>query len=197
MKTSLFELTTAHKQIVQDLVDNEGELTIEIQQQLELLDSKIENKLESYKLFLEYYQEQIDKRKLIIESLSLKNKKDTSTIEFLESKIIDTVKQLGINKKTNKNLDSYKLILDNYEFNVSPSQSVHVDKEFKHYAYGSYKTTLVNVDSVTLEQIIDLLGTNNVKSEFVPDKKLIKENLEKGIDIELTELVTNYNLKIK
>ena len=197
MKTSLFELTTAHKQIVQDLVDNEGELTIEIQQQLELLDSKIENKLESYKLFLEYYQEQIDKRKLIIESLSLKNKKDTNTIDFLENKIVDTVKQLGITKKTNKYLDSYKLILDNYEFNVSPSQSVHVDKEFINTQYGSYKTTLVNVDSVTLEEVINLLGTNNVKSEFVPDKKLIKENLEKGINIELTELVTNYNLKIK
>lgn len=115
MDKKLYEIEAELLAVFNELEENEGELTLELEEQLKISREELQEKLIGYAKYIANKTSDIDAREKEIERLSKKNKTDQKHVDFLLERMKISMKQFG-EKKIKTPL-----------FNISISESKYVD----------------------------------------------------------------------
>jgi hypothetical protein len=192
MNKSLFDIQKEYLELVDELLETEGELTPELEKKLEINKNDLEQKVLAYDKIIKLCSGDIETAKVELERIG----------GFIQSKqrIIDKLKQTLLNtlliygNKDNKEI--YRLEFNTIKLSTRKSKSVYFEDE-SEISSKYIKFTIKNLDSDTYLSIIDTLGINNAEVDSKISKTLIKEDLEKNEIVAGAVLKENLNLVIK
>ena len=195
MKTTLWEIEKKYRDLFKEIEENEGEITEEIQEQLAINQDDFEDKVEAYFVIISEYKSYIERRKLEIERLKNLIKKDEEKVEYLEERLKNALHLYGGSKITKTGKQNYFFDFKNLNIKLtsSASESVRTIEGFNNKDYCEYKIT----DKLSFTELEKIKSIVSINEEPIPDKRKIKEDLEKGVDIDGAEIEVRYNVKFK
>lgn len=205
-KISIFEVGANYRAILQELEENGGELTEEIQDFLAVNNDDFEEKAEAYSIIIDNSESEIQRAKLSISNLQNKIKIKEKLIAYLKEKLKNTLMLDPLAKKITKTGNvAYEKEFANSEIRLFSKNSkkveIYNDKVIEEKELGTFTLTLVGnretIDRLN-EKAQQISGIFSGKRDFSSNKDLIKEAINKG---EITDkeaaLIDNYNLTIK
>jgi hypothetical protein len=205
-KISIFEVGANYRAILQELEENGGELTEEIQDFLAVNNDDFEEKAEAYSIIIDNSESEIQRAKLSISNLQNKIKIKEKLIAYLKEKLKNTLMLDPLAKKITKTGNvAYEKEFANSEIRLFSKNSkkveIYNDKVIEEKELGTFTLTLVGnretIDRLN-EKAQQIAGIFSGKRDFSSNKDLIKEAINKG---EITDkeaaLIDNYNLTIK
>lgn len=187
------------------LTESEGEITSEMEDEFA---GYIQNKERMNEIILElrelyhFKMNQAERQDEMIAALERKKDQFTKSAEYYKSIIKSLVKVHGNQETTDKGKTAYYIETNVFKVRVSPSQAVEIldadaiESKYKKYSLSVKDLTKDKAD-ILQKAIIsrpDVFG--DAKIESAPVKTLIKEDLEKGIEIAGAELKTNESVRL-
>lgn len=201
MKTSLWEIERDFRNIIAELEDNGGELTDQITEAIAINKNDFEQKAQSYYVVLANYNNEIEKASFEIKRLAEKNKKRELIISQLNERLKSAVHLYGTSKLTKTGRKNYVMEFPNLDVSLvsNASEIVELDEGFTNAKYSKYniKDNFNVEDAKKLIKFIkEELNTTPIL-EAIIQKSIIKEDLNKGLEIENARLKINYNINFK
>lgn len=181
---SLWEIDTDLQKATQELIENGGELTDELNEVLTVNNNEFEEKALNYIWLIKNLENEADLRASEIKRLQAKNKAIDTTLDTLKTKLLDSVKLRG------------KVKIGDFNLSVGKSKAVNIDNlEIVPFAYK--KVVLKAKLDVTI--YLDMLdnGYDEKDFEMTPDKVAIKKVIEEGDYVPGVELIEKQHLVIK
>ena len=187
-------------QIEQELLDlynqieeNGGEITPELEERLVITQENFSSKLENYAKFVKSLEGNINLMDSEIERISKLKQTKQNLINRLENNMLNALRLFG-NKDPQKDIWRYEL--PTFKLSTRQSQSVEIpdetliDRSFKEYS----------LSKLSFQELDTILETVNEDNHIVKDtisKTKIKEAIKEGQEVEGAILKTNYSLQIK
>lgn len=201
MKLTTSDLEFKYKQIFEELENNGGDLTEELQEALAINESDLEERVDNYYGIISQNEGDIERltiqMKKIKSKIDSKNKVNAYIKEILNKAIIAST----VPTKTAAGYLTYKREFPNILLNLVSSPSVSVDitdmQKIAAAGLGKYTITVKTTDSEALKEIKEVLTDADVTSEFSPDKKEIGDKLKDKQIVEGAELFIKHNLSFK
>ena len=202
---NIFEISADLDNVINQLLENGGELTDELAEQLAITEENLHAKLKSYHFVLG----QMKGNELIIKEeiarLTDRKKANDKAMERLENIITDVVNKFGNEKKAIKGVVPEGKVIDlgTVKFSTSKSSACNIiDGENLEAKYNDCNiklpyenlleivNTLQNTDRIYLTQYL-------VANKIEPNKTRIKEDLLAGLEVPGAELSKDFNLSRK
>jgi hypothetical protein len=187
---NIFNLTEEFLSLISEIEDNEGELTPELEERLEVNQNNFESKLRNYRYVVLMLNSDIN---LIDDEVSrlLKLKESKSkTIDRLKNVMLQSTILLGEDGKSGNK----KLNFSDFKLWTVNKQSVEIDEnEVLDNKY--LKLTVSNINGSNMQLIKKEFPDAVVKE--TPNKTLIKEDIELGVELKAAKLVTKPYIVIK
>lgn len=189
-------------QIEQELLDlynqieeNGGEITPEIEERFQITEQNFVNKLENYTRFVRVIKGDISTIDSEIERLSKLKQIKQNVVNRLENNMLSALKIFG-NKDPKKDIWRYDLIT--FKLSTRQSQSVEIldetiiDDKFKKISFS-------NLNSSQRDEILELLNTDYDNSNMTEtiSKTAIKEAIKNGEIVNGASIKINHSLSIK
>lgn len=187
-------------QIEQELLDlynqieeNGGEITPELEERLVITQENFSSKLENYAKFVKSLEGNINLMDSEIERINKLKQTKQNLINRLEKNMLNALRLFG-NKDPQKDIWRYEL--PTFKLSTRQSQSVEIpdetliDRSFKEYS----------LSKLSFQELDTILETVNEDNHIVKDtisKTKIKEAIKEGQEVEGAILKTNYSLQIK
>lgn len=198
MKTSLSQISPKLFDLYYRLELAEGELTPELEKELEITQEEFGSVIEDYSLIVDQYTSEVEKSKQYILSLESRVK----TLENKKSYFIDlltnAIKSFGVKGVTSKGIPNYKVALGDFgEISLTPSQSLEIEDESK--IPDKFKVKKASIDAITDEDQAKLfkLFKDNLDIKESVKKNDIKEALKNEESVDGVKIVTNYRVAKK
>jgi len=184
MKT-LWEIDKELQAAFQELIENEGELTDELDEILTINQSEFNRKATDYVWAIKNLEQVIELRKSEIDRLRKKNTSTNNTIDKLKMYLQSSLKLRGGKAK-----------VDDFSLSIGKSVSVEVDDILIQPKYCRYTLDikLNAIDAVAVSELLDIEDTN-FKKEV--NKTEIKKELQQGIEVEGAKLLESTHLVIR
>lgn len=181
---SLWEIDADLQKATQELIENGGELTDELNEVLTVNNNEFEEKALNYIWLIKNLGNEADLRASEIKRLQAKNKAIDTTLDTLKTKLLDSVKLRG------------KVKIGDFNLSVGKSKAVNIDNlEIVPFAYK--KVVLkAKLDMTTYLDMLDN-GYEEKDFEMTPDKVAIKKVIEEGDYVPGVELIEKQHLVIK
>ncbi len=182
---SLWEIDADLQKATQELIENGGELTDELNEILTVNNNEFEQKAENYLWLIKNLENEADLRTSEINRLKAKNEAILTTIDTLKSKLIPALLKRGKTK------------ISDFNLSVTKSKSVGTcDTNLipKRYLRISLKT---KIDFNFYEAMINELGLKRDDFTIEPDKANLRKDLMAGQIIKGAELNEKEVLTIK
>ena len=194
MKLTLADLELQYRHIYDELENNGGDLTEELQDALAINDNDFEDRVENYHLIIEQNNSDVDRLNRVIKNAKAKIESKTKVSAYLEEIIKKAAKTIILPEKTKAGLLTYKKEFRDIRLVISPSQSVNVTKleAIMKAGLGKYGVGFNTNDEVVIQRIRKAFPNIEIKAEFAPDKVEITKKLKAGEEVEGAELETNY-----
>jgi hypothetical protein len=203
MNKSLYNISDEYLQLMKDIEEVEGDLTLELEERLKINQEELESKIKAYHGIIKNNEGDLQLIKDEKERLSsLANTKE-NLIKRLKNKVLDTCTLFGYDDKSgNKKLDfdtlkcytvnKDKIEVDEENF-ISSTNKALWDKEEKD-EYKVYEYSL-NI-KLTHKQAVSLIHRENNEydmSNFIPiiNKTTIKEIIETGATVPHSQKINN------
>lgn len=181
---SLWEIDADLQKATQELIENEGELTDELDEVLNINNNEFEEKALNYIWLIKNLENEADLRGSEIKRLQAKNKAIATTIDNLKSKLLASVKLRN------------KVKIGDFNLSVGKSKSVEIDN-LDLIPFGYKKVVLkAKLDITTYLDMLDN-GYEEKDFEMTPDKVTIKKVIEEGDYVPGVELIEKQHLVIK
>ena len=179
-------------EIYNELEENGGEITPEIEEQLKINEEDLINYTENIISTISHNSCDIDERNKLIErhkrQIAIKN----NINEYLQQQLIQIVQKFGKLEGKNKNKS---LQIEEYKLALKVSKSVKIDENEFQNAPDNLKRFKVIPVNVNPAHVNDL-KQYGVSVNIEPNKNLIKELLENNKEVEGCELIENTTVKI-
>lgn len=193
---SLQEMKAIYKEIQDQLEQNGGELTDEIQIALSYIDDGYDELV--FRIYNIIQETEAKKQRRQEEINRLKNKAaiDDKSIESWKELLKNLIKERGTpNKSGNLNFKT-----DDLSFTITRSQSVVVDEDFNDPTFTSYslneRVNAIHKQSIELF-LKQYAGLEAVRFNKAVDKIAIKKAIAEGEEIEGARIETSENLNIR
>lgn len=181
---SLWEIDADLQKATQELIENGGELTDELNEVLTVNNNEFEEKALNYIWLIKNLENEADLRASEIKRLQAKNKAIDTTLDTLKTKLLDSVKLRG------------KVKIGDFNLSVGKSKAVNIDNlEIVPFAYKSTRLK-AKLDMTTYLDMLDN-GYEETDFEMTPDKVTIKKVIEEGDYVPGVELIEKQHLVIK
>ena len=181
---SLWEIDADLQKATQELIENGGELTDELNEVLTVNNNEFEKKALNYIWLIKNLENEADLRASEIKRLQAKNKAIDTTLDTLKTKLLDSVKLRG------------KVKIGDFNLSVGKSKAVNIDNlEIVPFAYKSTRLK-AKLDMTTYLDMLDN-GYDEKDFEMTPDKVTIKKVIEEGDYVPGVELIEKQHLVIK
>lgn len=164
MSLKLYEIEQQYVELANQIIDNDGEITEELEKQLKINENELKTKGQAYALLIKQFEADNEMIKLEKARLDKLAKSRQTTIDRLKDRLLQSM-----------NLYELKDI-------TTPLTKISIR--------NSTSTIITDESSIPKEYMI-------ITEEKTPDKKSIKEALQKGIIINGAELKSNQNINIK
>lgn len=205
MEKSLFKISEEYLDIISQL--EEGEITPELEDQLKITREELEKKGINYCFMIRNLESKINMVDSEIQRISNLRK----DLEYKHNKLKETLLQALLmfgkeDKLTPKQKAEGKEPVKRLEFGtfrLSTRRSVSTKVTSDFLIDDKYKKANLTVKDLTIEDlriVRDMIfekGYKNLNEEEKIMKTSIKEDIDKGIEVEGAELETNYSLTIK
>ena len=195
---NIFEISTDLDNVINQLLENGGELTDELAEQLAITEENLHSKLKSYHFVLG----QMKGNELIIKEeiarLTDRKKANDKAMERLENIITDVVNKFGNEKKAVKGVVTEGRVIDlgTVKFSTSKSSACNIiDDENLELKYTDVTLKLDYNTYLKISTTPGLVTIGPVKVD--PNKTRIKEDLLAGIEVPGAELSKDFNLSRK
>ncbi len=198
MKTSLFNITREFQELIEDLQEEEGVLTEELEERLAINRNDFEEKATQYFNAIQALEASISADKAVISRFTKKISRDDAVITRLKEVLGSALKLYHLSKDAKTGKDKYAVALPDVGVTVymHRSESVELDRDFKNEKYGNYTIK----GKFSKAEIDKMLAVVKAETEYSADKTLIKKELSKLEDkpvIEGASIVVNYSLNFK
>lgn len=181
---SLWEIDADLQKATQELIENGGELTDELNEVLTVNNNEFEEKALNYIWLIKNLENEADLRASEIKRLQAKNKAIDTTLDTLKTKLLDSVKLRG------------KVKIGDFNLSVGKSKAVNIDNlEIVPFAYKKVALK-AKLDVTTYLDMLDN-GYDEKDFEMTPDKIAIKKVIEEGNYVPGVELIEKQHLVIK
>lgn len=197
---SLYDIQVEHASLIQYLLDLEGELTPEMEEQLTINEDELTVKAEGYALRILEFNGQAGLIKNEIARLTAKKKKYEDTAEQLKDRIEKAMKQFNRDKieTTRVKLSFRKSSAVQLPENFTEDVLKYVKLEAK---LDTEKIEAVTEEYTAKEADLPFLPTESMLEYFKVsasvDSAKIKADLKDGVTIATCTIVDNQNLQIK
>ena len=181
---TLWEIDLELQEAIKELIDNEGELTDELNEVLNINQSEFQEKATNYVYLIKGLENEVDLRKAEIKRLQAKNEAISKTLDTLKSNLLKAVKLRG-----------GKVQVADFNLSTRSSKSTSITDITKipfKYQRVYFSEIINEEDYISLKE-----EYNDDYFEFKPDKVAIKKAIEDGETIEGAEIITNESLTIK
>lgn len=188
---NLFDIEQSFLNIFEELEENGGELTPELEDALNITQENFINKIKSYVNVIKSYKNDLDAVKC--ESNRLKDYKTTknNTLERLNNRVIEAVEKFGDTNKNGVNFVDYST----GKVSIRKTKSITIDEELFNKitsALSLYFDTFSNISSE--KDVLDYLVTNCGLNVTENDLRYIVYSVQREYNI--IDLIKNFN-KIK
>lgn len=186
-KLSLYELDVQLTSIIDEIIENDGEVTEELAEMLEITQENFDNKLESYINVITEMNNFIDKSKCEKKRINTLQKTRENIVEKLKLRIKDAVLKYGNpTKDDNKSYD-----LPTHKLYTRTTESVNIDDIRVNKIYEAVISVIkTNYDSYPLreedllEPVNDILtGVYEIEPITIDDLKSLKFDIHKTYNI--------------
>lgn len=188
---NLFDIEQSFLNIFEELEENGGELTPELEDALNITQENFINKIKSYVNIIKSYKNDLDAVKC--ESNRLKDYKTTknNTLERLNNRVIEAVEKFGDTNKNGVNFVDYST----GKVSIRKTKSITIDEELFNKitsALSMYFDTFSNVSSE--KDVLDYLVNNCGLNVTEDDLKYIVYSVQREYNI--IDLINNFS-KVK
>lgn len=188
---NLFDIEQSFLNIFEELEENGGELTPELEDALNITQENFINKIKSYVNVIKSYKNDLDAVKC--ESNRLKDYKTTknNTLERLNNRVIEAVEKFGDINKNGVNFVDYST----GKVSIRKTKSITIDEELFNKitsALSMYFDTFSNVSSE--KDVLDYLVNNCGLNVTEDDLKYIVYSVQREYNI--IDLINNFS-KVK
>lgn len=188
---NLFDIEQSFLNIFEELEENGGELTPELEEALNITQENFINKIKSYVNVIKSYKNDLDAVKC--ESNRLKDYKTTknNTLERLNNRVIEAVEKFGDTNKNGVNFVDYST----GKVSIRKTKSININEELFNKitsALSLYFDTFSNVSSE--KDVLDYLVNNCGLNVTEDDLRYIVYSVQREYNI--IDLIKNFN-KIK
>lgn len=188
---NLFDIEQSFLNIFEELEENGGELTPELEDALNITQENFINKIKSYVNVIKSYKNDLDAVKC--ESNRLKDYKTTksNTLERLNNRVIEAVEKFGDTNKNGVNFVDYST----GKVSIRKTKSITIDEELFNKitsALSMYFDTFSNVSSE--KDVLDYLVNNCGLNVTEDDLKYIVYSVQREYNI--IDLINNFS-KVK
>lgn len=189
--SNLFDIEQSFLNIFEELEENGGELTPELEDALNITQENFINKIKSYVNVIKSYKNDLDAVKC--ESNRLKDYKTTknNTLERLNNRVIEAVEKFGDTNKNGVNFVDYST----GKVSIRKTKSITIDEELFNKitsALSLYFDTFSNISSE--KDVLDYLVNNCGLNVTEDDLRYIVYSVQREYNI--IDLIKNFN-KIK
>ncbi len=191
---NIFNIEEKYLKLINTIEENDGVIELEQEKELSITLNELETKLKSY-----YYITQtlngditmIDDEITRLNKLKVTKK---SIIVHLKSTIRDAVILFGDIGKSGNKVINYKDI----KFYTRKNIVVQITDDFYNIDYAKYKLN-EQLNTIQFNKIISLLkyNANDIKYLVTVDKKLLKDDLQNGVEVKNASLIRNDSVIIK
>jgi hypothetical protein len=182
---SLWEIDADLQKATQELIENGGELTDELNEVLTVNNNEFEEKALNYIWLIKNLENEADLRASEIKRLQAKNEAILNTIDTLKSTLIPSLLRRGKTKISDFNLSVTKSkSVGTCEINLIPKEYLRISLKDK-FKFSLY------------EDMINKLGMTRDDFVFEPDKANLRKNLMAGQIIKGAELEEKDTLSIR
>lgn len=183
---SLWEIDNELQKATQELIENGGELTDELNEILTVNNNEFEQKAENYLWLIKNLENEADLRTSEINRLKAKNEAILTTIDTLKSKLIPALLKRGKTKISDFNLSVTKSkSVGSCDTNLIPKRYLRIGMKIK-------------IPHNTFTQLLDAnLGLTRDDFLIEPDKATLRKDLMAGQIIKGAELNEKEVLTIK
>jgi len=159
MRISIYQIEQSYNQLAEQLIDNDGELTLELSEQLAITEEQLQNKSVAYSFVIKQMDADIDTIDAEIKRLQAAKKQREKATEYLKDRIKHAMDLFSI--------DEIKTPL--VKINFRKSESVEVDDvNSLPYAYKTVKV-VETADKVAIKEAIkngaDIIGCRVVTNK--------------------------------
>ena len=183
---SLWEIDAELQKATQELIENGGELTDELNEILTVNNNEFEEKAENYLWLIKNLENEADLRTTEINRLRAKNEAIMTTIDTLKSKLIPALLKRGKTKISDFNLSVTKSkSVGECHINLIPVRYLRISLKSKIH-HGAY-TRMLNAN----------LGLTSDDFTIEPDKATLRKDLMAGQIIKGASLNEKEVLTIK
>jgi hypothetical protein len=159
MRISIYQIEQSYNQLAEQLIDNDGELTTELAEQLAITEEQLQNKSVAYSFVIKQMDADIDIIDAEIKRLQAAKKQREKATEYLKDRIKHAMDLFSI--------DEIKTPL--VKINFRKSESVEVDDvNSLPYAYKTVKV-VETADKVAIKEAIkngaDIIGCRVVTNK--------------------------------
>jgi len=184
MKT-LWEIDKDLQTAFQQLIENEGELTDELDEILTINQSEFNDKANDYVWVIKNLEQVIELRKSEIDRLKQKNQATDNTISRLKTYLMHSLQLRGGKAK-----------VDDFSLSIGKSVSVKVDEALINPKFCRF-TLSTKLDLNDANAVSSLLNIDATAFKKEVNKTEIKKEIQQGVDIVGAELVESQHLTIR
>lgn len=191
---NIFEISEEYLYLIEQLEENGGELTPELEERLKITKDDLEQKIKAYHHIITVNTSDAVAIDLEIERLNKVKKVKANTIERLKDNLLQATLMFGYDGKSgNKKLD-----YDTLKLFTQNTKSVLLDDEenFEVPAYTAYNISS-RFTKTEVKKIEDLLGTGELKTTKFVSKEAIKKAIEQGETVNGASVLEKPHLRIK
>lgn len=189
---NLYEIQVEYQELMRFLEENEGELTPELEEALQMNSETFKEKALNYIKLINKLKGDVTLAKLEIERVTSYINKKQKSIDTLESNLLSALKLYG--DKDYKS-DIYRYEVDTYKLSTRKSNSVSVDETKLPEIYKQY--TIEKLSFTDKDIVLRALKKSNPIVKESVSKTDLKNLIESGKEILGAEIVTKHSLTIK
>jgi len=202
---SIFKLQQEYLDMMNEIEDNEGELTPELEEQLAINIDSFEDKMGNYADLIDFLKSQVTMNKDKIEAIVKLSNTSSNLINRLKSNMRDALQLYGEDGKSGNKI----LNIEGHKFYTRKNELVRVQDEMTFMMQNDYVNSTVSLkipkkqlDEVLegISKILDVTSDDiheDIKWTNAIDKRVLKADLKANVEVDGTMLYRDDNIIIK
>ena len=202
---SIFKLQQEYLDMMNEIEDNEGELTPELEEQLAINIDSFEDKMGNYADLIDFLKSQVTMNKDKIEAIVKLSNTSSNLIDRLKSNMRDALQLYGEDGKSGNKI----LNIEGHKFYTRKNELVRVQDEMTFMMQNDYVNSTVSLkipkkqlDEVLegISKILDATSDDiheDIKWTNAIDKRVLKADLKANVEVDGTMLYRDDNIIIK
>ena len=202
---SIFKLQQEYLDMMNEIEDNEGELTPELEEQLAINIDSFEDKMGNYADLIDFLKSQVTMNKDKIKAIVKLSNTSSNLINRLKSNMRDALQLYGEDGKSGNKI----LNIEGHKFYTRKNELVRVQDEMTFMMQNDYVNSTVSLkipkkqlDEVLegISKILDVTSDDiheDIKWTNAIDKRVLKADLKANVEVDGTMLYRDDNIIIK